>query len=80
MLSEARFDLGFEEIAAASEMVGVRACGELLNIDIVVFGFDSVEEPRAAADDGAGEGDAGDKLVEADAIDLVKRRNESQWR
>src|SRR6185437_7912018 len=43
--------------------------------DVVVFHLQAVVKPGAVAKQRAGKGEAGNKLVEAQAIDLVKRRN-----
>ena len=68
--------LGFHQVAAAQQMVGVDVRRELLDVDIVVFQFHAIEEPRAVARDRSGKGKAGNKFVKAQSIVLAERREE----
>ena len=68
--------LNLEEIAAADQHVGVGAGRKLGDVDIVVLGFDGVVTPGAAAHQRAGKGEARNELVEANSVQIAKRRNE----
>src|SRR6202161_1018690 len=68
--------LGFRQVAAAQQMVGVGVGWELLDVDIVVFRFQSIEEPRAVANDRSGNRNAGNKFVKAQSIVLAERGKE----
>ena len=65
--------LDFGQIAATQQMVGIRIGRKPLNVDVVVFRFQTIEEPGAIAHDGPGNRDPGNELVEAQPVALAKR-------
>src|ERR1700677_4707996 len=67
--------LGFGEIAATHQVVGIGIGRKLLNVDIVVFHFEAIKEPRAVANNRSGKSDPGIKFVEAQSVVLAERRD-----
>ena len=76
MLAEVRFTWVLKRLLPRMRWLVSAPRGKLLDVDVVVFAFGSVEEPGAVADERPGEGEAGNELVEAHAVDLAKGRDE----
>src|SRR6185437_5599126 len=68
--------LKLEEITAAEKLVAVGIPGELGDVDVVEFELETVVEPGAVADHGPRKREARNQFIEAQAVDLVKGRNE----
>src|ERR1017187_8878899 len=68
--------LCFQEVAAPAHRVCMRIGGKLSNIYVVVLNLKAVVEPGAVAQERAGECEARNELVKANAIEAAERRNE----
>src|ERR1700761_9556884 len=66
--------LGFDKIAAPRQMIGICVGWKPLNVDLVVFHFKPIKEPRAVPNDWSGKSDAGNKFIEAQSVVLAERR------
>src|SRR5271154_5200261 len=66
--------LGFDKITAAHQVVSIGIGWKLLNIDIVVFYFEPIKEPRTVVNNWSGESNTGNKFVEAQSVGLAERR------
>ena|ERR1700722_10896831 len=66
--------LGFDKIAAPRQVIGISIGWKPLNVDIVVFHFETIKEPRAVLNNWSGKSDAGNKFVEAQSVVLAERR------
>ena len=74
-------DLSFRQIASAPELIAIRIIGQPRDDDVVVFGFEPVEEPRFVLGDWSGEGHSRHKFVEVQALHSPGGTKErSRWR